>query len=237
MAARRRPEPYGQSITPAKANLLPTRDSIETLETELDSVAISFLAPIKRPESPQSKISFDPRAHKRWNQTPATPPPRRAELPPPPPPKPKGYMSDVRSTAGVSSIVKQRYDYPPSLASSYDGDTYDYHDMQSLALGESVSVAGQPWRRNEFAARRQGIQITPEEYEASQRAAQVEFRPLCQDVMSRYNADMSRSRRAYEADQISPEQYKVQVEFNEKNKRQALKHSADQSGYVVSIHS
>ncbi|KAF1921942.1 hypothetical protein BDU57DRAFT_511019 [Ampelomyces quisqualis] len=139
----------------------------------------------------------------------------------------------LSSATGITSIAKQRYHYPQSVAQSHDGDTYDLQSLRSLELGESVSVAGRPWRQNHFAARRQGFHITAEQYEATQRSARVEFRPLCQDVMSRYNADMSRSRRAYESDQISPEQYKIQVEFNEKNKRQALKHSADQSGYVI----
>jgi hypothetical protein len=235
VVARFHDKSYGLLAALAKENHLPSRDSISTLDTELDPESRRFLATIERPVSPFSEISFDPRAHKRWNQGPATPPPGQAAVPPPPPPKPAKSMSAVNSAIGMSSIAKHRYDYPQSVAQSYDGDTYDLQSLRSLELGESISVAGRPRRQNDFAARRQGIQVTRKEYEAIQRAVQVEFRPLCQDVMSRYNADMSRTRRAYESDHISAEQHKVQVEFNEKNKMNALKHSADQSGYVVSV--
>lgn len=192
----------------------------------------AFAIASKKAESSWSGVSYTPRAKKKWNQAPASGPPSSVAMPPPPLPLRTTTDSEVLSSVGVLSLTKYRYERPNSPVESYDDQGWE---LQSLQLGESVSVAGGPRRTIGGASRPRNARFDPEEFEAAQRIAQVEFRPLCQDIMARYNAEISRVQRAFKEGKMEPEQYKYHLDWNVRNKDQALKHSAERTGYVVSI--
>lgn len=194
----------------------------------------TFSKTSKKAESPWAGVTYNPRPNKKWNHEPASGPPSSVAMPPPPLLQRIYTDSEVASSVGVLAPTKYRYDRPSSAAESYDDQAWD---LQSLQLGESVSVVGGPRRTLGGAARSRNVPFDPEEFEAAQKRAQVEFRPLCQDVMMRHNAEMAKYERELKEGIITPEQYKRQVEFQESNKEKSLKYSAEISGYVVSIHS
>lgn len=197
------------------------------------SASKAFPKVSKTAESPWSGVSFTPRANKKWNQEPASGPPSSVVMPPPPLVQHTYTDSDVVSSVGMLSPSKYRYERQPSLAESYDDQAWE---LQSLQLGESVSVAGGPRRTVGGMSRPRTARFDPEEFEAAQKIAQVEFRPLCQDIMTRYNAEMSRNQRELKEGRMTAEQYKRQMDFLVQNKDRSLKHSAESTGYVVSIH-
>jgi hypothetical protein len=201
---------------------------------ELDSDPKRPCIARQRAESPQSDATHSPRTHKRWNRVPATGPPIDPAMPPPIPPKYGKPGSEVASSLGTVSLFMAQYERPDSPVESYDDHAWE---LRSLQLGESVSVAGHGPRHypKEMPARQQPTNLSPEGFEARQLRAQVGFRPLCQDVMIRYNAETSRIDRALERDQMSPEQYQAQMKWNTDNKNKALTYSAEKTGYVVSF--
>jgi hypothetical protein len=187
----------------------------------------------RRAETLISDASYSPRTQKRWDYGPPAGPPVLPAVPPPAPPKDSKPLSGIASSVGALPYSKNRYERPQSAAESYE----EYpRDLQSLRLGESVSAVGYGTRYDAPAVTTQKVkQLSPEEFEAAQKVAQVEFRPLCQDIMIRYNAEISRVRRAHQLNQITPKQFKVQIDWNIENKNKALKHSAEISDYVVSV--
>jgi hypothetical protein len=193
--------------------------------SELDSDPKRPFAARERVESPQSDVRHSPRTNKRWNKSPPTGP----AMPPSLPPKDVKSTSEIVSSLREVSPFKARYERPDSPIESYDDHAWE---LQSLQLGDSVSVAGHGLRRG--LTRREPVNSSPDEFEAAQLRGQVEFRPLCQDVMIRYNAEISRIDRALQRDEMSPEQYQAQLKWNVDNKRKALTYSAEKSGYVVS---
>jgi hypothetical protein len=188
----------------------------------------------QRAESSRSDVTVSPRMHKKWNTGPATGPPMDPAIPPPVPPKDAKPLSEVASAPGTYSVLKARYERPDAPAESYDNHVWE---LQSLQLGESVSVAGQSPRGDsgEAIGMQPPSNLSPEKFKAAQLRAQVEFRPLCQDIMMRYNAELSRLNRELALDHMTPEQYDMQMKWNTGNRNRALKYSADKSGYVVSI--
>jgi hypothetical protein len=186
-------------------------------------------------ESPRSGVTHGSRAHKKWNNGPATGPPMDTAVPPPVPPKESKPLSQVTTSLSDFSFLKTRYERTDSPVESYDGHAWE---LQSLQLGESVSVAGHGPRHDcrEVLGMQQPSNLSPEEFKAAQLRGQVEFRPLCQDIMIRYKAELSRLDRALTLDQMSPEQYDMQMKWNTDNKDKALRYSAEQSGYVVRMH-
>jgi hypothetical protein len=189
-------------------------------------------AATQRAESSRSDITLSPRMHKKWNTGPATGPPMDPAMPPPVPPKDTKPLSEVASSLGTYSVLKVRYERPNSPVESYDNHAWE---LQSLQLGESVSVARQSPRRDsgEAIGMQPPSNLSSEEFKAAQLRAQIEFRPLCQDIMIRYRAELSKLNRALVLDHISLEQYDMQMKWNTDNKDKALKYSADQAGYVV----
>jgi hypothetical protein len=202
--------------------------------SELDSDPKRPFAARQRIESPQSDVMHSPRTHKRWNKGPATGPPTGPAMPPPIPPKDVMPMSEVASSLGEVSLFKAQYERPDSPVESYDDHAWE---LQSLQLGESVSVAGHgPRHQSGGGVTRHGpTDLSPEEFEAAQLRGQVEFLPLCQDIMIHYNAEISRIDRALQRDEMSSEQYQAQWKWNVDNKKKALTYSAEKSGYVVCI--
>jgi hypothetical protein len=191
-------------------------------------------AAMQSAESSRSEITLSPRMHKQWNTGPATAPPMDPAMPPPVPPKDTKPLSEVASSLGTYSVLKARYQRPDSPVESYDNRAWE---LPPLQLGESVSVAGQSPRRDsgEVIGMQSPSNLSSEEFHAAQLTAQVEFRPLCQDVMTRYRAELSKLNRALALDHMTPEQYDIQMKWNTDNKDKALKYSAKQAGYVVRI--
>jgi hypothetical protein len=181
-----------------------------------------------RVSSALSDVSYSPRTQKKWNRGPASLPPSQLALPPAPPPK--DAKSEVASSVGPMRVIKCEYEHerPRSQAESYD----DQWEIRSLQFGESVSTAG--WASRQAPAP-QVPQRRSENFETEQKEAMVRFRPLCQDVMVQYNAEMSRINRALQPGELSPEQFERQAEHLAKNRENALKYSARSSGYVVSL--
>lgn len=217
----------------------PRIDTMTDLESDLNTAQGGLNPPMpiantgKRPESPVSDISYGAREKKRWNRGPATGPPAAPALLPSPSLQGKHSLSEVISFVKPLLISKHTYERPSSPAEMYDDEAWE---LQSLQFGESVSLAGRSPRRNprESPTRQHICQLSPEEFEASQKAAQTQFRPLCQDIMTRFNAEISRLDRVLHLNEMSPEQHKVHVDWNAENKNKALKHSAETSGYLVS---
>jgi hypothetical protein len=179
------------------------------------------------PESSRSDFSYGAREHKRWNRQPASGPPPTLAPPPLPPQGTLPTNEALRSAAPLSPLQHQR-EYPPSVAESYEDEAWE---LQSLRFGESVSVTG---RGPQGDPRRRTNETVLEEYQASQKRAQIQFRPLCQDIMTRYKAEMSSHERALQRNEISLEQYKMFLEWNVSNRENSLKHSAETSGYLAS---
>jgi hypothetical protein len=225
---------HKQSVYPSREDEeISYTSSVPDTHNELDPVLRRLFDSQKGAETSMSDFSHGLRLRKRWNQLPNAGPPTLPVIPPPPPPEYTKPLSKIASSVGGLPYFKNKYEYPQSPAESYE----DYiRDIQSLQLGESVSAVDYGSAYNFQAAERQKVvHLSPEEFEAAQRAAQVEFRPLCQDIMIRYNAEISRVRRAHQLNQISPEQFRVQIDWNIQNKNKALQHSAELSNYVVSV--
>jgi hypothetical protein len=179
------------------------------------------------PEASCSDISYGAREHKRWNREPTHGPPSACAVPPPPSSDTLLISDAVSSVSAPLSLRKYRYRGSPSVAESFEA-----WELQSLQLGESVSVTGQ---RSQSSSRRRTNNTSSEGVEASQKRAQIEFRPLCQDIMTRYNAENSGHQRARQRNEITPEQYIMVVEWNASNREKSLKHSAEQCGYSVRV--
>jgi hypothetical protein len=203
-----------------------------------------------RTESPFSDLSYETRREKRWNKAPSEAP---AVMPPPPPPK------DVAPPKAPPSFVKPithtqyAYEYgqhgegmsQPASPSHYLGRAPSLDDprdeeaweLQSLQLGESVSVVGGPRRGRALAVARPPVPpINAEQYKAQQLTAQAEFRGLCQEIMMRYNAEISRLQREFQRGALSQERLRHHKELLDKNRANALKHSAKSANYLVSTH-
>ncbi|KAH8730232.1 hypothetical protein GQ44DRAFT_823566 [Phaeosphaeriaceae sp. PMI808] len=182
--------------------------------------------------SSTSSLSRNARARKRWDTGPTSVPPTEPALPPPA--LPRSLPSSYQATEHVlrPGVYIKQVGRMPSYPASYNNDAWD---LQSLQLGESVSVAGCERQRGqrESEKTRDLMRLTPREFEMSQRVAQTKFRPLCQDVMARYNAEISKLERALDLDEILSSQYLMQRDWNIDNKNKALSHSAETSGYVI----
>jgi hypothetical protein len=182
----------------------------------------------ERLDSPLSDVSYSPRTKKRWNRGPASPAPSQLALPAVP--LHKDTKSEVASFVGPMRTLKYEYEHdrPRSEAESYHDETWE---VRSLQFGESVSAAG--WAPRPPHAP-QVLPIRSENFEAEQKEAMIRFRPLCQDVMVQYNAETSRINRSLQIGELSPEQFERQAEHLMKNRENALRYSAQSSGYVVS---
>jgi hypothetical protein len=179
------------------------------------------------PEAPCSDISYGAREHKRWNREPTHGPPSACAVPPPPSSDTLLISDALSSLSAPLSLRKYRYRGAPSVAESFEA-----WELQSLQFGESVSVTGQ---RSQNSSRWQTNNTSSDALEASQKRAQIEFRPLCQDIMTRYNAEISGHERARQRNEITPEQYIMVVEWNASNRENSLKHSAERCGYSVRV--
>jgi hypothetical protein len=202
--------------------------------------------------SPMSNLSYETRLEKRWNKAPSTVPP--VQLPPPPPPKDLGLSSPTASYTKPRAKQQYTYEYDESGASrprpmdpnfyppsapprddAYGEDGWEIQSLQSLQLGESVSVMGGPGRnRVAPVARPPALQLTAEEYKAQQLTAQAEFRTYCQEVMARYNADLSRNQLELRQGLLTRNVFRTTTEILDNNRTNALQHSARRCGYVVS---
>jgi hypothetical protein len=189
---------------------------------------------IEKPSSPLSEASYRPRAQKRWYKDHTARSPPRLPLPPPPPPKSSGPARDINSSVGEMSTGRYWQERPPSEAESYDDGACE---LQSLQLGESVSVTGYAPQSDvpRVAIPQQVDRIRPKDFEAQQLDAQVRFRPKCMDIIMRYNAECSRDKRALQLGEMSLETYQRQNEYLVRNVNNALQHSAERAGYVVSF--
>jgi hypothetical protein len=182
----------------------------------------------ERLDSPLSDVSHSPRTQKRWNRGPASPAPSHLALPRAPPHK--DTKSEVASFVGPMRTLKYEYEHdrPRSEIKCYHDETWE---VRSLQFGESVSAAGWAPRLPHAP---QVMPIRSENFEAEQKEAMIRFRPLCQDVMVQYNAETSRINRSLQIGELSPEQFERQGEHLMKNRENALRYSAQSSGYVVS---
>jgi hypothetical protein len=200
-----------------------------------------------RTESPFSDLSYETRREKRWNKAPSEAP---AVMPPPPPPKdaappaPPSYVKPITHTQyayeygqhgeGMSQPASPSHymGRAPSLDDPRDEEAWE---LQSLQVGESVSVVGGPRRGRALAVARPPVPpINAEQYKAQQLTAQAEFRGLCQEIMMRYNAEISRLQREFQRGALSQERLRHHKELLDKNRANALKHSAKSASYVVS---
>jgi hypothetical protein len=217
----------------------PRIDTMTDLESDLNTAQGGLNPPMPivntgtRPESPVFEISYGAREQKRWNRGPATGPPAAPAMLPSPSLQGKHSVSEVISFVKPLLISKHTHERLPSPAELYDDEAWE---LQSLQFSESVSLAGRSPRHipRESHTRQHIGQLSLAEFEASQKATQARFRPLCQDVMTRFNAEISRLDRVRHLNEMSPEQHKVHVDWNAENKNKALKHSAETSGYLVS---
>lgn len=195
-----------------------------------------------------SEVSYESRLEKRWNRAPSMAPVTRV---PPPPPQ---DVATASSSSYGKSRVKEQYAYEygrdgASIPRPINPDPYmslapqdhiydeDGWDIQSLELGESVSMVGGPRRNREVPVLVPPVpQISAEEYKARQLEAQAAFRGLCQDIMSRYNSEMSWIQRQIQLGNLLPSRGEVHKNELDRNRIKALRRSAQECGYVVSTH-
>jgi hypothetical protein len=222
------------------------------------------------PKYNMSEASTSLRLEKKWNKEPATGPPGRA---PPPPSQdvrsPRSAVSkipipisryvrnpcdtnpapnDSRRTRELTDSFPETPSQlgspsrrPPSPVNTIDDDRWD---LQSLQVGESVSVAGR-YRPEYYAtprptqlwptARRPGNEPTREEIEAWMANANAKFRSRAQEIITPYNAEVVSLQRAQQLGQISKEHYIRQSRQVEENKKRKLRQAAQETGYAVCV--
>jgi hypothetical protein len=225
------------------------------------------------PEYPMSEASTSPRLEKKWNKEPATGPPGQAPPPPPPSQDVRSPRSAVsKIPIPISRYVWNPHDAypapngsrrtrelidsfpetpsqlgcpsrrPPSPVNTIDDD--DRWDLQSLQVGESVSVVGR-YRPEYYAtprptqlwptARRPGNEPTREEIEAWVANANAKFRSRAQEINTPYNAEIVSLQRAQQLGQISQEHYIRQSRQVEEDKKRKLRQAAQETGYAVCV--
>lgn len=223
------------------------------------------------PVPPISEASTSPRLEKKWKREPATGPPvGRAPQPPvedvryprsattkipipisryvrnphdayPVPNDPRRTHELIDSFPATPSILGSPSRRSPSPVNTIDDDRWD---LQSLQVGESISVAGRykpeyytTSRPTHFfpTARRPGNEPTQDEIEAWVANANAKFRSRAQEINTPYNAEVVSLQRAQQLGQISHEHYVRQSRQVEEKKKRELRQAAQETGYAVCI--
>ena len=218
-------------------------DELDSLWGPKKSPNVLSRANTGRPESPISEASFAPRTERRWHQGPSGPPGRHA-LPPLPYPKRVDSSSGSYTTAQpASNFNTDPYDGHPALRPRPSQDTSravppssleprparpssslfsaddDAFDIQSLAVGESVSQAGfgqrpiarAPILRPQAFTASQGGEPTRQQIEAWQADANTRYIQRVQEINAPHNEEIYRLDRARMFHQISEEHYRRQM--------------------------
>ncbi|KAH5474661.1 hypothetical protein HBI31_190500 [Parastagonospora nodorum] len=184
--------------------------------------------PVARPTSPVSQSNYSARPQKRWDNDQITRSPPQSPLPPPPPHSTGPANNFVNSAAEIATR-KYWQECPPSEAGSFDEIAYE---LQSLQLGESVSVAGRVYAPRAVPIQ-QANQTRPDNFEERQKEALVRFLPLCRKAMSEYNEHYSKYRSALQNGNMSIQSYDAHMGYLASNIEKSLIHSSKTSGYVI----
>jgi hypothetical protein len=219
--------PYGAGIRSPVANTTPR------VHNEFDPISRKPMFPIARPASPNSQSSYSARPQKRWDNDQITRSPPQSPLPPPPPPPHStGPSGNVVNSAADIAMRKYWQERPPSVPGSFKNEVS--YELQSLQVGESVSVAGRAYAPRSVPLQ-QFDQTTPETFEERQREALTRFRPMCRKVMSGYNENYSKYRNALQNRTMIIQSYNTHMDVLARTTEEALTHSSEVSGYVVCI--
>jgi hypothetical protein len=217
--------PYGAGIRSPLANTTPG------VRNDFGPIYKNAMFPMARPASPDSQFSYSARPQKRWDNDQITRSPPQSPLPPPPPHSTGPANNVVNSAAEFATRRKYWQERPPSEAESFDEIAYE---LQSLQLGESVSVAGRAYAPRAVPIQ-QANQTRPDNFEERQREALVRFLPLCRKAMSGYNEHYSKYRSALQNGNMSIHSYDAHMGYLASNIERSLAHSSKTSGYVVRI--
>ena len=217
--------PYGAGIRSPVANTTPR------VYNDFDPISRKPMFPIPRPASPNSQYSYSARPQKRWDNDQVARSPTQSPLPPPPP-QSMGPADNVVNSAAEIAMRNYWQERPPSEPGSFKNEVS--YELQSLQVGESVSVAGQATAPRS-APLQEFDQTTPETFEERQREALITFRPMCREVMSGYNEYYSKYRNALQNRIMIIQSYNAHMDILARNTEKALTHSSEVSGYVVCI--
>jgi hypothetical protein len=241
-------------------------DELDLLWGPKKSPHILSRANTGRPESPMSEASFAPRTDKRWHNGPTAPPGARVLPPLPYPIRVDSSSGSYTTTQTASNFNTNPYDGHPALrprpsqntrkavppssterqparpSSSLDSIDDDVFDIQSLAVGESVSQAGfgrrpvarAPIPRPQAVASRQGVEPTRQQIEAWQANANTRYKQRAQELNAPHNEEIMRLDRAALLHQISDKQYRRQIGQLSKDHDHNLAKAKRETGYDVS---